>query len=298
MLRNLQITYEDTANMKYIKYKESRKHGSFDFPFAFYSVAQNHPRYHMLHHWHPEFELIRVVSGRLGLQIDGLEFIGNVGDCFLLTGGMVHRFVPYDCHYECIVFDMNYFSKEYTSVREKLLDIADHNKFFNYSYPATMTEETSIFADIFHAISEKKTGFEFVILGSFYRFFGLAFQKNLFYKDEKLPEHLRKMKQFKSAISMIQQHYSEDITLKDIAASVHMNPNYFCRFFKEFVDQTPVQYLNYYRISSACEKLASSSGSITEIAMECGFNDVSYFVKVFKKFKGVTPTQYFKKLPF
>lgn len=66
--------------MKYIKYKESRKHGSFDFPFAFYSVTHQHPRYHMLHHWHPEFELLRVVSGSLILQVDGLEITGNAGD--------------------------------------------------------------------------------------------------------------------------------------------------------------------------------------------------------------------------
>jgi len=282
--------------MRYVEYKEHRKHGSFDFPFAFYNVARNHPRYHMLHHWHPEFELIRVLSGSLVMQLDGGEITGHVGDCFLITGGMVHSCIPDDCHYECIVFDMTFFVKEHSTSSQKLFDIAYQNKILNYYYPASMTEEIAVFNNIFDTIATRDLGFELIVQGDFYRFFGLAFQKNLFNKNEKLPDHLRKMKQFKSAISMIQQRYSEDITLDDIAESVHMNPNYFCRFFKGFVHQTPVQYLNYYRIESSCEKLASTSLSITEVAFACGFNDVSYFIKVFKKYKGLTPTDYARNL--
>jgi len=284
--------------MRYIDYKESRKHGSFDFPFAFYNVARNHPRYHMLHHWHPEFELVRIISGSLVMQLDGIEISAESGDSFLITGGMVHSCIPHDCRYECIVFDINFFAKEHTLSAQKLMDIVYQNKILNAYYPASMQEENQIFNNIFSAVIQNDFGFELIVLGNFLHFFGLASQKNLFNKNENMPEHLRKMKQFKSAISMIQQHYSEDITLVDIAKSAHMNPNYFCRFFKEFVHQTPVQYLNYYRIGSACEKIASSSKSITEIAMECGFNDVSYFIKVFKRFKGVTPSEYSKNLPF
>jgi len=282
--------------MRYVEYKEHRKHGSFDFPFAFYNVAKNHPRYHMPHHWHPEFELLRVVSGSLVMQLDGVEIKGNAGDYFLITGGIVHSYTPYDCHYECVVFDMTFFVKEHSSRSQKLFDIAYQNKILNSYYPVKTQKETAVFNNIFDALATRNLGFELIVQGEFYRFFGLAFQNNLFSKDEKLPDHLRKMKQFKSAISFIQQHYSEDITLDDIADSVHMNANYFCRFFKSFVHQTPVQYLNYYRIESSCEKLASTSLSITEVAFACGFNDVSYFIKVFKKYKGLTPTDYAKNL--
>lgn len=209
----------------------------------------------------------------------------------------MHSCIPCDCHYECIVFDMNFFVKEHAPSSGKLLDISYQNKIFNCYYPASMVEETSIINNIFDSLAEHLPGFELTVQGEFYRFAGLAFRRNHFTSSDNLPEHLHKTKQFKAAISMIQRHYSEDITLADIAESVHMNPNYFCRFFKEFVHQTPMQYLNYYRIESSCEKLASSSLSITEVAMECGFNDVSYFVKVFKKFKGLTPSDYSKSLP-
>jgi len=283
--------------MKYLDYQESRKHGSFDFPFAFYSVTPNHPRYHMLHHWHPEFELIHIIDGFFDMQLDGATFTGHPGDSFLITGGVIHSGIPHSCHYQCLVFDMNFFLKEQRNNYDDLLSIIYQNHILDCWYPAAMKDENKIFSIIFEAASTKAVGYELIVQGCFYYFLGLAFQKRLFRESKKLPDHLNKIKQFKTVISMIQQHYSEDITLNDMARSLHMNPNYFCRFFKELTSQTPNQYLNYYRIESACEKLAVSDKSITEIALECGFNDVSYFVKVFKRYKGITPSNY-RHLPF
>ena len=40
----------------------------------------------------------------------------------------------------------------------------------------------------------------------------------------------------------------------------------------------------------------STDLSVTDIAINCGFNDVSYFIKTFKKYKGITPKQYIKKI--
>ena len=51
--------------MKYINYREERNHGTIDFPIEFYHVTPNHPRYEMSYHWHIEYELIRVLKGKL-----------------------------------------------------------------------------------------------------------------------------------------------------------------------------------------------------------------------------------------
>lgn len=282
--------------MRYLDYKESRKHGSFEFPFAFYSITSNHPRYRMLHHWHPEFELIRILEGSFTIQLEGVEITGFPGDYFLVTGGIMHSGIPHACHYECIVFDMSFFLKEQPSCYKEILSIVHQNRILNHYYPASMQEENAVFTHIFNAFRKRAPGHQLIVQGCFYHFLGLAIGKKLFQKTEKLPEHLEKIKQFKIVLSMIQHHYSENITLIDMAGSVHMNPNYFCRFFKEIIHQTPMQYLNYYRIESACEKLSSSDKSITEVALECGYNDASYFTKVFKKFKGITPAAYYKQL--
>lgn len=283
--------------MKYLDYKESRTHGSFEFPFAFYNVTSTHPRYQMIHHWHPEFELIRILKGSLTMQLNGLTTVAIPGDSFFITGGVVHSGVPHNCHYECIVFSMDFFLKEQRCCYMDLLSILHHNLILQHYYPSTQLEENSIFTNIFNAISNKAPGYELIVQGNFYHIFGLALQKNLFQKTARPFEQVKKIKQLETVLSMIQQHYSENITLADMAKSVHMNPNYFCRFFNEIVHQTPIQYLNQYRIECACEKLAASGKSITEVALECGFNDVSYFIKVFKRIKGDTPAVYYKKRP-
>ena len=51
-------------------------------------------------------------------------------------------------------------------------------------------------------------------------------------------------------------------------------------------------YLNYYRVECAAELLCTTQGSITDIALECGFGDVSYFSRMFRRYKGQTPDVY------
>ena len=53
--------------------------------------------------------------------------------------------------------------------------------------------------------------------------------------------------------------------------------------------KTPIEYLNYFRIEQAGEKLLLTEDSITEIALDCGFNAMRYFSKTFTRYKGVCP---------
>lgn len=74
-----------------------------------------------------------------------------------------------------------------------------------------------------------------------------------------------------------------------------MTPKYFCSFFYGMTRKTPIEYVNNYRIERACEQLLSTEMSITDIGLNCGFNEISYFIKTFRKAIGTTPHQYRKK---
>ena len=56
--------------------------------------------------------------------------------------------------------------------------------------------------------------------------------------------------------------------------------------------KSPIQYLNSYRIEIACNMLLSTELSITDICLNCGFNDLSYFIKTFKKEKNISPKKF------
>lgn len=279
--------------MKYIKYRETKEHGTFDFPMEFYHVGPNHPRYEMSYHWHIEYEIIRILKGELLMTIGDDEFTAQSGDIIFIKGGLLHGGLPKDCQYECIVFNLDSLMTS-SPAGERLLKkissntIEIHNHFVN-----SPSELSSITTRMFEQMKTRAEGHELTVIGAFYEFFGYILEhewykeaQSISAKDGRRIEHLKKV------IATIEEHYSECITLEDLARSAGMNSKYFCRYFKEMTHRTPIDYVNYYRIEQACFKLATSNSSISEIGMNCGFNDESYFIKTFKKYKGVTPKKY------
>ena len=75
-----------------------------------------------------------------------------------------------------------------------------------------------------------------------------------------------------------------------------MNPQYFCRFFKQATHMTPMQYLQYYRVERALNEMQLTDKNVTEIALDAGFSAPEYFTRVFKKQKGIAPGQYLSQL--
>lgn len=87
-------------------------------------------------------------------------------------------------------------------------------------------------------------------------------------------------------------HYGEDLSLEQVAQGVGMSPFYFSRLFRTTYNQTFLEYLTDYRITSASRLLSTSDISIRDIAALVGYSDANYFSKVFKRHFGVTPREY------
>ena len=89
----------------------------------------------------------------------------------------------------------------------------------------------------------------------------------------------------------MQEHYSEQITIEQMADLCHYSSSHFMKFFKEHMHTGFVHYLNDYRLTMAHRMLGESQESILEIAQQCGFDNLSYFNRLFKRKYGVTPSQ-------
>ncbi len=262
-----------------MKYEEKEARGSFDFPISYYYLNKAHLRYIMRCHWHQEPELIHIFSGRLQVTIGGETFDGKAGDIFYVNSTYLHSAIPEDCVYECMVCE------------QSLLDAECRNLLKEYVFPTKLTGKAHDFAAyLLKALSEKPTGWKFSVRGAFSALYGELLSGNGVVERQSL----RVQHSVKKAIRYIEENFSEPIMLSDLSSISGLSPKYFERIFKEMTGKSPMKYLNAYRIFKATERLRMTNDSITEIAFDCGFSDLSYFIKHFKCEQGVTPSGFRK----
>lgn len=91
------------------------------------------------------------------------------------------------------------------------------------------------------------------------------------------------------AIQFIRENFKRDISIKQVANEVQISERYLRKVFGEYLNLSPIEYLNQIRINHAIELLRISELSIKEICYECGFQSPQYFSRVFKKQVGVNP---------
>ncbi|TLV01483.1 AraC family transcriptional regulator [Dyadobacter luticola] len=90
----------------------------------------------------------------------------------------------------------------------------------------------------------------------------------------------------------IQQNFKEEITLQQAASVAGLQLHSFCRFFKTLTNRTFSDFLNQVRIGFAARLLQQSDLPVTQIALECGYANISYFNRCFKKINKMSPKDY------
>lgn len=93
-------------------------------------------------------------------------------------------------------------------------------------------------------------------------------------------------------LDYINAHLEQEIQLADLAQVANFNPCYFTSLFKRSMGISPWQYIVQRRVERAKQLLKQHNHSISEIAIQCGFNSQSHFTYQFRKLTGVTPNKY------
>jgi AraC family transcriptional regulator len=96
------------------------------------------------------------------------------------------------------------------------------------------------------------------------------------------------------AIAYINEHLTENLSLKDISNVVGMSPFYFTSLFKQSMGMTAYQYVIYHRIERAKQLLRQQELSIGDVSAQVGFESQSHFTNVFRKHTSKTPKMYQK----
>ncbi len=94
----------------------------------------------------------------------------------------------------------------------------------------------------------------------------------------------------------VENNFQEDVSLEEVSRLAAMTVPAFCRYFKRLTRKTFIQFVNEYRIAMARRLLADDSLTVSQVAMESGFNNLSHFNRQFRSLLGSSPTDYRKTM--
>jgi YesN/AraC family two-component response regulator len=153
------------------------------------------------------------------------------------------------------------------------------------------SEIVQMMDEIYVEATKKSEGAHLLILADVLRIltFLIRYYENdglLMAKSETILEKRSNMKRLENALSYINEHYMEKITLKQVADLVFMSESYFSSYFKSVIDRSFIDYVTDLRLQRVNELIDTTDGSICEIAMESGFNNMANFYRIYKKHFG------------
>lgn len=175
------------------------------------------------------------------------------------------------------------------------------NSFIKEMMPTLSVHDTEnqiflMMTQIFQEGINQNRGYSLCIQAIFIRLFmQMVRLANKYYKplppiNQKLSTH----DLFNKAITYINDHITDNITIEAIANHCSISTVYLYKIFKQNTHQSPQQLIMDYRLSLAKNYLDNPSLSIKTIALELGFSSPNHFSNLFKAKEGLSPTQYRK----
>lgn len=251
-------------------------------------------------HWHEEYELMAVTEGYGAAHINNHRFEIRTGDILFINSGDVHSFsaepgVPLTFY--AIVFGRELISSYGNDdIQQKYIQRQTNGEllFQDHFHPEDpgWQELSSLMEEIHHTYQSQDDGYELLIKADLLRIWYLLCR---YPSTSPISYHRNDDSRIvltKEIIQYIRDNYSANLTLPELAYQFHMSEGQFCRFFKAQVNMTAIEYLNYYRIGVACDMLEDDSISVSTVALECGYNNISYFNRTFRRYMHCTPKEY------
>ncbi len=280
---------------------ETKSHYNTDFSYNTYPCTIPQDFTEVPLHWHNEMELIYIKKGNGIVSIDLNYHSVSQGDLVIVYPGRIHSITNSDnsrLEYENIIFNINMLLPK--ECDRNTFEYFGHinNSDNNMTYiirPADLHyREIISFIDEADKVCETfPAGFELKIRSCLYSFF---FALHTYYSYTGGSEvsgslFIDKMNKLKLIIRYIENNYTHAVSIHDIADECHFSESHFMKFFKQCTGTSFISYLNDYRLLIASRMLTSTDLSVTQIASECGFDNISYFNRCFKKKYGTAPSK-------
>lgn len=250
-------------------------------------------------HYHPELELTHIVKGS-GTRFvgDNIEFFQN-GDLILIGSNLPHVWKNHNEESELSIARVVQFLPNFMGDDIiKLVEFKNIQKLLiKSSYGLKIEGESkNQILDFLDALFKTDNPLERIIiiikmldcLGTSQDLIPISKSLFLVELDKQNKDRLNKV------IDYTITNFASKIILEDVASLSSMSVSNFCKYFKGRVKKTYVQYLTEVRIGISCKMLIEDSLSISQIAYDSGFVNISNFNRAFKLNKNMTPLSYRK----
>lgn len=283
--------------MEKLSLLEKIQHSSKTMPFSYYKcrIPDYFPNVPL--HWHKEIEINYIILGSVEFICGDDKFVATEGDIVLVMPDMLHSVFPNEnssTFYDTIVFsaDMLGLSENDRSSTQFIKPISEGCAEI---YP--LIKKDHIYYDelkttvenIFSSAKGNSPALDILMKSELLRFFWILIEN----KDIKTNDSQAEKNGFlKPVIEYMNENFSENITVSDLAVKACMSKSYFMQRFKDSAGMGAIEYLSQLRIKKACEILKDSDMSSCDTAFMCGFRNLSNFNRQFRKIVGMTPKEY------
>lgn len=238
-------------------------------------------------HYHGFYEIFCLLSGKCRFLLRDQVHELEKGDLVFIAPGEVHysRYYPgINCEMVDILFKKSFLYK----------DVVGNASSFMGSIPSLYLEE---YFDLLNRMLSETTG-----LDEYSADFTTCYLQQLLLflarhsvMHQPEPELINvRDADIQQATRYIYRNFRCALTLENVAEVASLSPTYFSKKFKLVTGMGFKEYLNYVRLKHAQTALLTTSNTITDIALECGFNDSNYFKDLFRKVYGRSPREYRK----
>ncbi|GAA0739607.1 MULTISPECIES: AraC family transcriptional regulator [Flavobacteriaceae] len=247
-------------------------------------------------HFHPEYELNFISNGKGVKRVvgDSIEEIEEV-ELVLVGPNLHHGWLTHNCknddiHEITIQFHQHLFADEFLSRKimkpiKEMFDRSVHGILFSKKVALDLKERISRLSRI--------DGIDYFLeIISILHDLANSRNQRLLSTYTVNRENFENSDKIKTVYEYVQENFDKKITLSEVSELVNMSNVSFNRFMKKRTGKTFVDYVNDVRIGYASMWLLERDNSISEIAFNCGFNNIANFNRVFKKLKNCTPSQY------
>ncbi|WFB36247.1 AraC family transcriptional regulator [Kiritimatiellota bacterium B12222] len=253
-----------------------------------------------IEHYHDFCELTIVSSGSAIHNLEGTESPVTAGDVFLLQGRQRHYFHSREkLNLVNIMYDPDaiglpekelmrlpgycaMFLLEPTYRRQHRFISLLHLKRIPLAQVERIAEEME------KESLEQQAGYEVALLSKLLEL--IVFLSRLYIHSE--TTEAQALLRVGNVIGSLENEYAKEWTLADLLKIAHMSRSNFMRVFKKATGQSPIEYLLRLRIQEGMKRLLKTDMTITEIAMDVGFNDSNYFSRQFRQAVGQSPRSF------